>query len=139
MGTWLKNLLRQIVIKIGIKPIISYLISLLRDKVEKTPTKYDDYGLDIIEAVNQKGEYELKVILMTTLLKLKELSLTTPNQYDDRLVNLLIRVVQSDVITLEKAFDELVVEIETYSKTTETPFDDFIPIALRQMKPEIFK
>ena len=138
MKKWIENILRQIAIKIGVQPILRYVISLLKDKAIQTKNIYDDEGVLLLEKINDSGQYDVINITKLTLERLREIAKSTENQIDDKAVEMLIRVINSNKITLETLFDEMVVEIENYARTTETPFDDVIPIALKEIKKEIF-
>lgn len=136
---WIKRVLENLVLKVGIKPVFSLVISFLRSKTDKTVTKFDDYGVDFLEKVKDSNQYDLINIITIALEQLRILSQQTTNEYDDKVVNMLLRLVKSGKITLEQAYDELVVEIDNYAKSTATPYDDFIPIGLKEIKKEIFK
>jgi hypothetical protein len=134
---WLKQILISQALKFGAKPIGKYFTEILKEKVSKTPTKLDDYGVQVLEKVINTDDYTIDNILLSAVTELNSISKETSNKYDDFATAFLLDIVENKAYNQKELIEKLFIHLELYVKSTPTLIDDGIVESLKIIIKEI--
>tara|TARA_S200002703_G_scaffold156558_2_gene162454 strand:- start:1648 stop:2070 length:423 start_codon:yes stop_codon:yes gene_type:complete len=121
---WIKEILRKLLLSVGLKPVLLMCIEFLEDKATETSNPYDNDGVAVLKSIIEKDDYRIEVLLEEVVIKFREITKRTENEYDDLLGDILYDIVTTKSFKREEAYNIIKKRCESYAATTQTPVDD---------------
>lgn len=127
---WIKNLLRNFVVRAGIKPLGTYFIDLLEEKAEATETEIDDAGVRVLKEIIDAEDYSIQSILLAAGKQLIIEADSSETVLDDLAGDLICAIGEDGDFTTNGVLRNLIDVLSAYSDSTDNMLDDFAVDAL---------